>query len=160
VSAQRLTAWLIRLESGLALALLTFVVVTNAAQVFWRSVLGDPLSWTEEAARVAFIWVVYVGVVRAVRRRTHLSVDFFVRRLPSRWQARSARFNHLLCIGFFTLFFVQAIRLTWHTAGMSLAVLPLPAASIYAAGVVCGALSLLHLALQLREAPTAPRPGP
>jgi TRAP-type transport system small permease protein len=160
VPAPRLTAWLIRLESGLALALLAFVIVTNSAQVFWRSVLADPLSWSEEAARVAFIWVVYVGVVRAVRRRTHLSVDFFVRRLPQRWQARSARFNHFLYIAFFALFFVEAARLTWHTSGMSLAVLPLPAASIYASGVLCGALALAHLALQLREDLTSARAGP
>ena len=145
---QRLTGWLVRLESALAISLLAFIIVTNTIQVIWRAVLADPLSWTEEAVRVAFIWVVYVGVVRAVRRRTHISVNFFVLLLPERLRVWSARFNHLLYVAFFATFFVQAIRLTLHTSNMSLAVLPLPAAIIYLAGVLCGGLALLHLGLQ------------
>lgn len=156
---QRLTSWLERIESALALSLLAFVILASTLQVVWRAVLADPLSWTEEAVRVAFIWLVYVGVVRAVRRRTHISVDVFVRLLPERWQRRGAAFNHCLYIVFFATFFVQAIRLTVHTSRMSLAVLPLPAATIYAAGVLCGALALLHLALQAAAFVSAPRPA-
>ena len=149
MSIARLSTWLVRVESGLALSLLGFIVLTNTAQVIWRAVLSDPLSWTEEAVRVAFVWVVYVGVLRAVRRRTHISVDFFVRLLPERPQRWIALFNQVLYIAFFSVFFVQAVRLTMHTSKMSLAVLPLPAAVIYVAGVVCGAVALLHLALQM-----------
>lgn len=153
---RRLNSSLIGLESALALSLLAFIVVASTVQVFWRAVLADPLSWTEEAVRVAFVWLVYVGVARAVRRRTHISVDFFVRMLPHRLQRWSARFNHFLYIAFFALFFAQAIRLTLHTARMSLAVLPLPAATIYVAGVLCGTLALLHLALQTAAADAPP----
>jgi TRAP-type transport system small permease protein len=153
---RRLNVLLIGIESALALSLLTFIVATSSVQVFWRAVLADPLSWTEEAVRVAFVWLVYVGVVRAVRRRSHISVDFFVRLLPQRLQRWSARFNHFLYIVFFALFFAQAIRLTLHTAKMSLAVLPLPAAAIYLAGVLCGMLALLNLALQSAAARAPP----
>jgi TRAP-type C4-dicarboxylate transport system permease small subunit len=154
---QRLSRWSIRLESALALSLLAFIILTSTVQVIWRAVLSNPLSWTEEAVRVAFVWVVYVGVVRAVRRRTHISVDYFVRLLPERLQQWSARFNHWIYIAFFAMFFVQAIRLTLHTSRMSLAVLPLPAATIYVAGVLCGALSLLHLALRSAPPRTLPK---
>ena len=75
----RLNTWLVRLENALAISLLGFVILATVIQVFWRAVLADPLSWTEEAVRLAFVWVIYVGVIRAVRRRTHISVDFFVR---------------------------------------------------------------------------------
>lgn len=145
----QMVRWLTRLEAALAIGLLSFIIVVNTTQVTWRTVLNDPLSWTEEAVRVAFIWVVYVGVIMAVRKRTHISVDFFVFLLPKRLQVWSARLNHLLYIAFFGTVFVQAIYLTMHTANMTLAVLPLPAAVIYVAGVLCGALSVLHLILQV-----------
>jgi TRAP-type transport system small permease protein len=158
----RLERWLIRIESALALSMLAFIIVASTVQVIWRAALSDPLSWTEEAVRLAFIWVVYVGVVRAVRRRTHISVDFFVRLLPARPQRWVARFNQWLYVAFFAVFFAQAVRLTLHTWNMSLAVLPFPAAAIYLAGVLCGALALIHLALQalpaaaLKNATAAP----
>jgi TRAP-type transport system small permease protein len=154
---QRVNSWLVAIESALALSLMTFVIFASTAQVIWRTALADPLSWTEEAVRLAFVWVVYVGVIRAVRRRTHISVDFFVRLLPERAQRWSARINHVLYIAFFAVFFVQAVRLTIHTSNMSLAVLPLPAAAIYAAGILCGAASLLHLALQSTAPGALPR---
>lgn len=149
----RLVARLAIVEGALALALMAFVVVTNTVQVFWRSALSDPLSWTEEAARVAFIWLVYVGVARAVRRRSHISVDFFVRLLPAGLRVAIDWANRLLYVAFFGLFFALAIQLTLHTSAMSLAVLPLPAATIYAAGVFSGALSLVYLIAQLVAGP-------
>lgn len=154
MSNRRVADALAGLESALALALLAFVVVVNTVQVVWRAGLDDPLSWTEEAARVAFVWLVYVGVVRAVRRRTHLSVDFFVKRLPPGAQRAVAVANHAIYVVFFAVVLAQAVKLTLHTWGMSLAVLPLPAATIYVAGVLSGTLSLVHLALQWRVAAT------
>jgi TRAP-type C4-dicarboxylate transport system permease small subunit len=145
----QIIGWLARLEATLAVGLFTFIVVANTMQVAWRAVLHDPLSWTEEAVRVAFIWVVYVGAVMAVRKRTHISVDFFVLLLPERSRVWSARVNQVLYIGFFATVFVQAVKLTLHTSSMSLAVLPFPVAIIYVAGIVCGALSVAHLVLQL-----------
>jgi TRAP-type C4-dicarboxylate transport system permease small subunit len=156
----RLNNWLVRVEITLAFSLLAFIILATTIQVIWRAVLGDPLSWTEEAVRLAFVWVVYVGVIRAVRKRTHISVDFFVRLLPDYSQLWIARANHLLYVAFFTVFFVQAIRLMLHTSKMSLAVLPLPAAAIYLAGVVCGAMSLIHLALQWPAPDAVPRTAP
>ncbi len=150
---KRLVDRLAIVEGALALALMAFVVATNTVQVFWRSALSDPLSWTEEAARVAFIWLVYVGVARAVRRRSHISVDFFVRLMPDRLQVAIDWANRLLYVAFFALFFALAIQLTLHTSAMSLAVLPLPAATIYAAGVFSGALSLIYLVAQLVAGP-------
>lgn len=156
--AARLVRWLVRAEAALALSLLGFVIFANTTQVIWRAVLRDPLSWTEEAVRVAFIWVVYVGVVMAVRKRTHISVNYFVLLLPPRLQAWSAWLNQALYIAFFATVFVQAVRLTVHTSSMSLAVLPLPVAIIYVAGVLCGTLSVVHLVLQTPSFRPQPRP--
>jgi TRAP-type C4-dicarboxylate transport system permease small subunit len=39
--------------------------------VFSRYVLGDPWQWTEESARLIFIWVVFTAASIAVRRGIH-----------------------------------------------------------------------------------------
>jgi len=50
-------------------ALATFV------QVFFRFVLRSPLAWTDETARYAFIWMVFLGAAVAVKKKTHIRVD-------------------------------------------------------------------------------------
>lgn len=55
------------------LSLLTVIVVF--IQVFMRYVLGESLVWSEELARYAFIWMIYIGVSYGVKRQAHISVD-------------------------------------------------------------------------------------
>src|SRR6056297_3516758 len=57
------------------LALVVFV------QFFTRYVLNDSIGWTEEIARYLLITVTFAGSAIAVRRNTHISVEFFYRYL-------------------------------------------------------------------------------
>ena len=58
--------------SGILVAVITVVV---AAGVFWRYVLNDSLSWTEEVARYLLIWLAAVGSIVAMHRRQHVAID-------------------------------------------------------------------------------------
>ncbi|MCY6379947.1 TRAP transporter small permease [Hoeflea prorocentri] len=58
--------------SGTLVAIITIVV---AAGVFWRYVLNDSLSWTEELARYLLIWLAAVGSIVAMHRRQHIAID-------------------------------------------------------------------------------------
>lgn len=42
-----------------------------------RYVFGNSLSWSEEIARYAFIWMIYIGVSYGVKENKHLNVDAF-----------------------------------------------------------------------------------
>ena len=66
------------------LAVLAMMIMTTAVamQVFWRFVLSSPLSWTEEAARLSMIWMVFMVMGWAIGNRTHIAADFLVERLP------------------------------------------------------------------------------
>ncbi len=64
--------------SGLLVAAITIVV---AAGVFWRYVLNDSLSWTEEVVRYLLIWLAANGSIVAMHRRQHVAIDIIPKML-------------------------------------------------------------------------------
>ena len=61
----------------LAMTCVVFVQITN------RYFFGIPLSWTEEVARIIFIWMVFTGAYLALRLKAHISIESFASRSPS-----------------------------------------------------------------------------
>lgn len=55
--------------------LMAAMVVVIAAQVWYRFVLNDPLSWSEEAGRYLFVWISFMGAAAGVRYQVHLGID-------------------------------------------------------------------------------------
>jgi len=51
------------------------MVVVIAAQVWYRFVFNDPLSWSEEAGRYLFVWISFIGAAAGVRYQVHLGID-------------------------------------------------------------------------------------
>ena len=51
-------------------------------QFFTRYVMQDSAAWTEEIARYLLIVVTFVGASMAVRRNTHIHVEFVYRYIP------------------------------------------------------------------------------
>ena len=68
------------------LVVVCFAYMTLAvlAQVFGRYVFNYSISWTEETAKFAQIWVVLLGAGITMRRGLHVAVDAVVALLPLR----------------------------------------------------------------------------
>jgi len=64
--------WLAR---GILCALLSAMVIVCLAQVIWRYVFNDPLTWSEELARFLFVWVGYLSAWFAWTKRAHIALD-------------------------------------------------------------------------------------
>ncbi|GAB1583461.1 TRAP transporter small permease [Phyllobacterium phragmitis] len=75
---------LAHIEDTLAAILLVFAFVVIALQIITRFVFHDPLFWTEEAARYAFVWIVALGAAEGVTQRTHITMDIVPMMLPER----------------------------------------------------------------------------
>ena len=67
-----------------AVVVLCFAYMTLAvlAQVFGRYLFNYSISWTEETAKFAQIWVVFIGAGIAMRRGWHVAVDVLAAQLP------------------------------------------------------------------------------
>ena len=72
-----------RWEDWLALAMFFLLAFDVFYQFFTRYVLGNSASWTEEIARDLLIIVTFIGSSMAVRRNTHIQVEFVYRYLPA-----------------------------------------------------------------------------
>ena len=57
---------------------------TLLAQVVYRFMLQRPLSWSEELARYAFVWLALLGASSGLRAGLHPGMDLLVARLPAR----------------------------------------------------------------------------
>lgn len=73
------SAWLSSCVSGLIFFLMTGLVIT---QVVFRYILSAPLTGSEEAARIAMIYVVLIGSALCLRHGGHMAVTYFRDRLP------------------------------------------------------------------------------
>jgi len=80
----RVARVLSRAERTAALLLLSGVFGLMAAQVFARYALGRPIPWSEELARLALIWLAFVGAAFVMADGRHIAVDVVSRPLGRR----------------------------------------------------------------------------
>jgi TRAP-type C4-dicarboxylate transport system permease small subunit len=62
----------------LSMACVATMAVLVIAQVVLRYVFNDPLTWSEEMARIVFIYLSFLGIGAAYGRRRHMSIDALV----------------------------------------------------------------------------------
>jgi TRAP-type C4-dicarboxylate transport system permease small subunit len=129
-----------------ALTLLSVVLTLSVfLQVLIRFVFKYPLPWTEEIARIAFVYCVFVGATIAVRENSHLSVDFLLVILP-KGVARAAVFLGMLLVGVFLVFVTwQGVVLVLATGVQMSPVMQVPFKYLYLILPVSGAIMLLYL---------------
>ncbi len=113
--------------------------------VFFRYVLGDPLTWTEEIARLCLVWITFLGTYLAYRRNLHISIDLVQRRL-----SRSARqIIHLIVLVlvgmFMTMLMIQGAHYSKAFLGSATPLLGVPLGLVYAALPLCAALLLVTI---------------
>ena len=89
--SERLDFW----DSLLAI-LLGSLVLIMFIQVFFRYVLNNSLSWSEELAKYLFVWMTFLGAALCLRDKAHIGVDYFVSLLPGHFRHAVERFNLLV----------------------------------------------------------------
>jgi len=75
---------LFRVEAALVSTLLAVMLVLVLLQVTARSLLEQPLPWSDEASRLCLVWLTFVGAGALMAHGQHLAVDALMRVLPRR----------------------------------------------------------------------------
>ena len=131
-------------EDWVVLATFWVLAVVVFYQVFTRYVLNDAAGWTEEIARYLLIAVTFLGGAMAVRRNSHIQVDFVYRFLPRAAGRVAATFVDSVRIAFFA----YAVWLTWllmqRIGSQRMAVVELPIGLVFGAMLAGFALMLLR----------------
>jgi len=140
---------LARLERVIAVLLLVSTVVVVMLQVFFRFVLDDSLSWSEESARFMFIWSAILGFSSSVHARRLFSFDMLFGRLSARGRRVCGAVYTLAAAGFVWVLVVDGARLVERTTSQFSAAIGVPMAWPYAALPVGGVLVAIHLLVQL-----------
>jgi len=115
------------------------------AQVISRYVFGKPFSFTEEAARLVFVWAVFLGAVEAFRRGAHVGIDLLFKLFPEKLQRWVSRFNAVVVAGVLILLIVSGIRVVKATSHVDLITIPLPASAVYFAVPFSALVMLLFI---------------
>jgi len=142
---------------GLLMAGLVAVVF---AQVVIRYVTYQPLAWTEEVARLVFIWACMLGAAVAARRGTHFAITLASGSIPGalgRAVRAALRIGEALFYGALTYSAFVVARVAHAQTSVSL---EFPMSLPYLAIALGGALMCAYSVLQARRELNPARPGP
>ena len=133
----------------LLLISISLMVVFTFMQVVFRFILMIPISWSEEAIRLCFIWMIFMGSAIAVREGTHLVLDMLTSQLPAKAQRFFRILVHvkiIICSGILLYGGTDFCIRTWSN---SLIALPFPAWSMYISAPIAAVIMLYFAALNL-----------
>jgi TRAP-type C4-dicarboxylate transport system permease small subunit len=141
-------------ENVLIGLLLTAIVVVMLAQVTFRYILSQPLSWSTEVATGLMLYVAFVGFAIGVRDNAHVALNLFERRLNDRGR-RVVRTVELVFLGWVLL--ALGIGTVQYISQQSDVTTPvgLPLWSILLAIPLGSALGILHVIVEIIH-PTPP----
>lgn len=119
------------------------IVLITIVAVFYRYVIDDPLSWTEQVSRILFVWSVFAGAAVLYRHVLHIAIDMFVLMLPAPAQKALAIVNHALMLLISVMILVFGAQITIGTLDQTFGALEISPATFYSAAPYCGALMIV-----------------
>lgn len=113
------------LVNVLLVILMMTMFVSVCLQVFFRYVLESPLSWSEELARYAFVWISFLGAAMALGKRMHFGIDYLVNKFPPRLRAGVELVTNCAILVFVLVLVVKGFQTSTtakyiHSAGLHL----------------------------------------
>jgi len=109
------------------------IALLIAAQVFTRYVMNNALSWSEQAARMLFIWMTLLYASVLVRKMANLGFDIVVKMLPKTARDIVQILGELIVLGFALYWAYQSIALCSSFTSLKFSGIKIPYNIIYSA---------------------------
>lgn len=105
----KINGWVGKVAVNLAWLMLLAITLLNIAQVFYRYVLNDALSWSEEVSLWMMVWITFLMLPVAYHRGLNISMMFFRDKLKkNRFEYITRCFFHIIIIVIAVVCFDQA----------------------------------------------------
>jgi TRAP-type C4-dicarboxylate transport system permease small subunit len=92
--------------------ILISIICAMFLEVVFRYCFRHPFLWTDEFTRLALIWMTFIGIVVGIKRGSHITIDFLVKKLPGVWQAILGVMIKVVFMGFCVLIILNGYQLT------------------------------------------------
>ncbi len=145
---ERINDFSMRLCNYSVIILMVAITAVVCAGVFWRYVLNDSLSWTEETAKFLMVWLVFAGAPIALRQGGHASVDVLPNMLPERLRQGLFVLIYLMILGFLVVLIDQGTAFALKAKSQTTATTNISMLYIFSAMPIGGAV-MLPVALEL-----------
>ncbi|MFC5067085.1 TRAP transporter small permease [Flaviflagellibacter deserti] len=119
---------------GILLAIMVVLIFTNAAG---RYLFSAGFASAEELGRLAFVWLIFLGAILAVRERSHVGIDMLVQRFGPTGKRISLGAMNLLILYALWLFGKGSWQQTIIGMQSHTPVTGIPLAVYAVAGLVC-----------------------
>ncbi len=129
--------------------LLAAMVVDVTIQVFFRYVIQDPPTWTEELARYLFAWEIFLATGVAFGRGSHIVVDALFLVLKGAAQRTALFIGNLLTLCFLLVVVWQGSNMVGLTSNTTSTAMGLNMGVVYAALPIGATISALYVVLRL-----------
>lgn len=146
-----------RVADALLIFLFLLIFALVLAQVVCRYVLGSPLTWSEELARFAFMWLGMLAWSLGSRRRSHIAITFIADKLPRGIKLALAVAVQASIVLFCGLLVWHGTTLTLRNAGLPSVTLPIDFAVVYGIVPVGAAMMILYAVIEIHALVTSGR---
>lgn len=126
-------------------------VILVVAQVIWRYLLNDPITWTNQISRALFCWMTYLGIPILFNRNILMSFDLVqnsIKGTANIWLKIAFR---VLGLFFCISWFIFSLELCVKSVGLVFPGIAIPKNALYGAQIVCCVLMFVVQVSQIYE---------
>ena len=104
-------SWLDKFDTVASIILVTVMIISIFLQIIFRYLVEDALTWTEELARYAMIFVVYLGVGIGTKTDSHMGVTVVVDLFFGRARKIVAAITYIITIIIYIALFILTCKM-------------------------------------------------
>ena len=90
-------------ERWIMMALFVALFFIVMAGIISRVVFNSPFTWTEEAARLVFIWLIFMGISYGTKYDKHINVTIVLDKMPKKVSVLFTIFWDIVALAIFVL---------------------------------------------------------
>ena len=106
--------WVLLGCKGATIALVLAITTIICAGVFYRYMLNDALSWSEELSKFLMVWMTFTGAPIALRQGGHVAIEILPGALPPRLRQALLLVTFLIILALMGVFVHQGWVLAWN----------------------------------------------